>query len=467
MRLRGVYFALLTIGLVEACNQYVTVETRPTWAARRASSGADSIIPPSKQGLIEGYYYAYVAIGVIVVVALLVYWWVSSGRLGLRLRTARESEPVAQALGIDIPRARLAVFVITAGVLGLVGAFRASYDAGANKSVFDFSTLLLLFAMIVVGGINSPKGILLGTALLQFIEQHFVSWGAPRLILLGVIMLLITLFTTDGLAGIPDADRAAAARPRRTGSRRRRRGDDGRRRTMTTRTSQPAVIERIDALRDELVDAISQAVRIPSVNPKYPGQVYDEVVGGEGEVSKLVAEVYEALGAEVDLWAIEPGRENAVGVIPGAGGGRSLIYNGHVDVVPPGDPAKWKSGDPFSGRIDGDRIWGRGSTDMKAGILAQAFAARALGECGVQAAGRPHPRGGRGRGGHGSRVRRDRDGQARLQGRRGGRLRAQRAAGAARGDPRLPRPAVVLGDGAGQGHPRLDARRRRCAPAAT
>jgi branched-chain amino acid transport system permease protein len=203
VRLRGVYFALLTIGLVEACNQYVTSDTENLGGAQGLVN-ADSIIPPSKQGLIEGYYYAYIAIAVIVGIALLVYWYVSSGRLGLRLRTARESEPVAQAFGIDIPRARLAVFVITAGVLGLVGAFRASYDAGANKSVFDFSTLLLLFAMIVVGGINSPKGILLGTALLQFISEHFVSWGAPRLILLGAIMLAITLFTTDGLAGIPD-----------------------------------------------------------------------------------------------------------------------------------------------------------------------------------------------------------------------------------------------------------------------
>ncbi len=203
VRLRGVYFALLTIGLVEACNQYVTSDTENLGGAQ-GLVGADSIIPPSKQGLIEGYYYAYIAIAVVVGVALLVYWWVASGRLGLRLQTARESEPVAQAFGIDIPRARLAVFVITAGVLGLVGEFRASYDAGANKSVFDFSTLLLLFAMIVVGGINSPKGILLGTALLQFIEQHFVSWGAPRLILLGLFMIVITLFTTDGLAGIPD-----------------------------------------------------------------------------------------------------------------------------------------------------------------------------------------------------------------------------------------------------------------------
>ena len=153
---------------------------------------------------------------------------------------------------------------------------------------------------------------------------------------------------------------------------------------MTDDGTAARVTQRIDALRGELVDAISRAVKIASVNPKYPGQVYDDVVGGEGEVSKLVAEVYRGLGAEVDLWAIEPGRENAVGIVPGSGGGRSLIYNGHVDVVPPGDPAKWKSGDPFSGRIDADRVWGRGSTDMKAGILAQAFAARALGECGVR-----------------------------------------------------------------------------------
>ena len=88
---------------------------------------------------------------------------------------------------------------------------------------------------------------------------------------------------------------------------------------MTRRGHAAEVIKRIDALRDELVDEISKAVRIPSVNPKYPGQVYDDVVGGEGEVSKLVAGVYEALGADVDLWAIEPGRENAVGRHPGHG----------------------------------------------------------------------------------------------------------------------------------------------------
>lgn len=146
------------------------------------------------------------------------------------------------------------------------------------------------------------------------------------------------------------------------------------------------VLGAVDAARDELVQAISEAVRISSVNPRYPGQVYDEVVGGEGRVSRFVAEIYRELGAEVDVFGLEPGRENAVGVIRGAGGGRSLIFNGHVDVVPPGRAENWRH-EPFSGRIDDDRIWGRGSTDMKAGVLAQAFAARALTLCGVRLSG--------------------------------------------------------------------------------
>jgi acetylornithine deacetylase len=153
--------------------------------------------------------------------------------------------------------------------------------------------------------------------------------------------------------------------------------------TSATAALEERVLAAVDDARDELLQAISEAVKIPSVNPRYPGQVYEDVIGGEGEVSRFVAEIYAELGAEVDLFALEPGRENAVGVIGGSGGGRSLIYNGHVDVVPPGNPENWRH-DPFSGLIAEDRVWGRGSTDMKAGVLAQAFAARALQRAGAR-----------------------------------------------------------------------------------
>jgi acetylornithine deacetylase/succinyl-diaminopimelate desuccinylase family protein len=143
------------------------------------------------------------------------------------------------------------------------------------------------------------------------------------------------------------------------------------------------VMSAVDALKDDLIQTLSEVIAIPSVNPKYPGQVYDDVVGREGRVSRLMAEIYADTGADVETWAVEPGRDNAVGTITGTGGGRSLIFNGHVDVVPPGNPDRWLSGNPFSGRIDDDRVWGRGASDMKAGLVAQAFAVKALKRAGV------------------------------------------------------------------------------------
>jgi acetylornithine deacetylase/succinyl-diaminopimelate desuccinylase-like protein len=63
--------------------------------------------------------------------------------------------------------------------------------------------------------------------------------------------------------------------------------------------------------------------------------------------------------------------------------GKSLIFNGHVDVVQPGDARSWSDGNPFSGRIDGGRVYGRGACDEKGGVIGQALAAVALRRAGV------------------------------------------------------------------------------------
>lgn len=142
--------------------------------------------------------------------------------------------------------------------------------------------------------------------------------------------------------------------------------------------------EAVDDLSDELLAGTAEAVRIPSVTPNYPGLDPSEHVGGEGRVTALLADQYASIGCEVDVFGAVDGRENAVGVIRGAGGGRSLIYNGHVDVVPTGPPGAWRFGDPWSGRIADGRLYGRGACDMKGGVLAQAIAARAIVESGVR-----------------------------------------------------------------------------------
>jgi len=92
------------------------------------------------------------------------------------------------------------------------------------------------------------------------------------------------------------------------------------------------------------------------------------------------------LAARPDFPGMEVERASARGVLArwaGAGDGPTLLLLGHTDVVPPGDPNAWSS-DPFVPRIDGDRLIGRGSCDMKAGTAAMWFAVRALRQAGVR-----------------------------------------------------------------------------------
>lgn len=201
IRLRGVYFALLTFGLVELFQSYAASSS--TLGQAYGLFGAQSFVPSRYIGGQTGAIIAYYAALGLLVFAFVVYTLVDRGRLGLLLRTARESEQVARAIGIDVLRARFAVFVISSAVLGLVGGFYAAYYQGVSPSIFDFGQLLLLFAMIVVGGTGTARGVLLGTALLLFIDQHYQYAGAWRLIAIGVLMLVIVLTTDRGIDGIP------------------------------------------------------------------------------------------------------------------------------------------------------------------------------------------------------------------------------------------------------------------------
>lgn len=144
-----------------------------------------------------------------------------------------------------------------------------------------------------------------------------------------------------------------------------------------------AVLDAVDALVPRLVETVADAVGIPSVNPKYPGQDYDRIVGAEGDVSALMADLYREAGAEVELVTVEKGRDNACGRVTGTGGGRSLLLNGHVDVVPVGNLSQW-SHSPFSAQVTDTAIHGRGTTDMKGGTVAHGIAALALRQAGVR-----------------------------------------------------------------------------------
>ena len=155
---------------------------------------------------------------------------------------------------------------------------------------------------------------------------------------------------------------------------------------MTTVLEQ-RLIDYADSHRDTLTGLIADLVRRPYENtpPK----------GNEGVCQRYLYDALERAGYAPELYELNSvagllshpiyaagreyeGRPNLVATKRGAGGGRSLILSGHIDTVPHGTQ-NWTR-DPFSGAVDGNRLYGRGSNDMKAGVATNLFVASALAE---------------------------------------------------------------------------------------
>jgi branched-chain amino acid transport system permease protein len=214
IRLRGVYFALFTIGLAEVGR--AIVKQQPALGKTEGLFGGARFLKETQVATETGRTILFFVGLALIVFCLVVYRLVDGGRLGLLLRTARESESVAKGLGIGVVRARFAVFIISSAVLGLIGGFYTGFYGGASLTIFDFNTLLLLLAMIVVGGVGSAKGAIIGTALLLYIEETYADINNPawRFVWIGIIMYAITIGTTRGLVGLPAQIRTYVQRRR-------------------------------------------------------------------------------------------------------------------------------------------------------------------------------------------------------------------------------------------------------------
>lgn len=149
------------------------------------------------------------------------------------------------------------------------------------------------------------------------------------------------------------------------------------------------VKENIDKNKHDYIQFLQSIVRVPTTT------------GNEREAQMLVLERLKKIGLEVDVW--EPdyenlkkskffnplrnnyeGSPNVVGVLKGTNPkGRSLLLNGHIDVVPEGDKSKWKY-DPYGGDIVDGKLYGRGTTDMKGGNLATFIALETIINLGIE-----------------------------------------------------------------------------------
>lgn len=139
------------------------------------------------------------------------------------------------------------------------------------------------------------------------------------------------------------------------------------------------VFDWLDAHKMDCAQLLSDMVKIPSVNQ---GTVD---TGDEREIAKFVSDYMKDMDLDVEILSFdkEGKRPNVLGTYKGTGGGRNILFNAHMDVVPIDAPEQWKH-PPFAGDIADGCVYGRGANDDKHGIAAFTYAVKALQAAGVR-----------------------------------------------------------------------------------
>jgi branched-chain amino acid transport system permease protein len=199
LRLKGHYLAMATLGfgmiVYIVFNEFIGLTGGPSGFGEIPSIRIFGMEISSTLGF---YYLAWTAaVGVL---------WISlnivHSRPGRALRAIHDSEKAAAAVGIDITRAKVQIFVVS-GVYGaLAGSLYAHFVTFINPPPFDIFFSIKVLMMVVIGGVGSIWGAYLGAALLTFLPEWLAFMEDFDVLAYGIILLTIVMFSPDGLVGL-------------------------------------------------------------------------------------------------------------------------------------------------------------------------------------------------------------------------------------------------------------------------
>ena len=160
---------------------------------------------------------------------------------------------------------------------------------------------------------------------------------------------------------------------------------------MSLTADERAALDAVDALGpDRWTQLLADLIAIPSVTgTTAEGDAQRWVADAAGRARAAMSTTgsidLPAITADPEFPGMEAPRDEAWGTVGvlGGDGVPVVAFQGHIDVVPPGDLSQWQ-GDPFTPRIDDDVMFGRGACDMKAGVVANLVAVEALVRSGVR-----------------------------------------------------------------------------------
>lgn len=210
MRLRGLYLAISTLGL-----HFIMVYLGGEYEARQSLSTGVMIDPPSIGGwsLTSGRAWYVVLLG-FAALALLISVNLKRSRTGRAWRALRERDVVAGAVGIDVQRFKLLAFVVSATMTAIAGALFAYFRNFVSIDAFSLYLTVQYVAMIIIGGMGSIAGALLGAAfviLFPYAIEAIAGYLPERFsntvfaldyASFGVVMILFLLLEPAGLVGI-------------------------------------------------------------------------------------------------------------------------------------------------------------------------------------------------------------------------------------------------------------------------
>jgi branched-chain amino acid transport system permease protein len=196
MRLTSIYFAVATLGIGEMI--YVTLLN---WVGvTRGPMGIRSIPGISVFGQ-QGMVVSMVVVALVMLGALWVVHRLTHSYYGNSLRALREDDACADAMGIDVGRLKLQSFGMACAMAGVAGGLFAHTTGYISPESFKFGESILILSMIVVGGLGSLYGSIIGAVLLSVLPELLRDLGSYRMIAVGVVLFVSILFLPKGLVG--------------------------------------------------------------------------------------------------------------------------------------------------------------------------------------------------------------------------------------------------------------------------
>ena len=200
-RLSGGYFAIGTWVIAEVI-KLITTQIPALGAGAGISLTAFSELSPGRR-IAYVYWLSLVA----VVIAVAVTYLLMRSRLGLGFTAIRDDEVAAGSLGVRVTRSKRIVFVVAAMGSALAGCMIAANTLYVTPdSVYSVNYSAFMIFIVVIGGLGTIEGPIVGAIVFFALQQLFSDWGVWYMVMLGVVAIVITLFAPRGLWGLLSGD---------------------------------------------------------------------------------------------------------------------------------------------------------------------------------------------------------------------------------------------------------------------